>query len=117
MFSWLISLEARRPRVKWVRIFKRDLDIRHRRAASINFPSWPGCEGEGDAMETNNPGPDIVSALLAATGLRVSYEELVTLRALYARFATERANMASIDVGTAEPATTFAAEPPADDER
>lgn len=68
-------------------------------------------------METNDHGLDTVSALLAASGLQVSCEELATLRALYARFATERADMAAIDLGLVEPATTFGAEPPEDHER
>jgi hypothetical protein len=67
-------------------------------------------------METHDRGPDNVAALLAASGLQVFSEELATLHALYARFASERAVMASIDVGPVEPATTFEAQPPTDAE-
>ena len=67
-------------------------------------------------METHDHGPDNIAALLAASGLRVSGDELATLHALYLRFASERALMASIDVGLFEPATSFEAEPSADAE-
>ena len=64
-------------------------------------------------METHDHSPDNVAALLAASGLQASGEELAVLHALYARFASERAAMASIDVGSVEPATTFEMVPPA----
>jgi hypothetical protein len=65
-------------------------------------------------METHDHDSDNVAALLAASGLQVSGDELATLHALYVRFASERVAMASIDVGPVEPATTFETEPPAD---
>jgi hypothetical protein len=65
-------------------------------------------------VETSDPeAPDIVTALLAAAGLRPPPEELTILTSLYVRFARERAALARIDFGPSEPATTFALEPPA----
>ena len=69
-------------------------------------------------METIEQSPqDNVTALLAASGLRPPPEELAILNILYARFARERAELAMIDFGLTEPATTFGLEPPAEDER
>ena len=69
------------------------------------------------ALETTeHRHPDIVTALLAAAGLRPTSEELAILKVLYARFARERAELAMIDFGLTEPVTTFRLEPPAEDE-